>query len=382
MGQGANGGKLGPYKAEVLRRFAMGETAKSIAADYGVTRGAVLHAARTAGVKGVPKTEKRNEDIPVAVEMYESGLTIREIAGQLKINRGVMGRTLGRHTEIRKPDPVYYDDTVFDEINEHSAYWAGFLMADGCIHEKRGSGQQVLSLSLKSSDESHIEKFKAFMKTNATIGRAIRRGRFEYSTIAITSQKLCDTLSKYGLGVRKTYNAVVSSRVEFDRHFWRGMIDGDGGVYNKKKIKTGETVHEPQIGFVGTPAVCKQLANFINRLIPTCRPSITKCTHTNVIKHINVCSWHARELAFILYGNCTISLDRKQQVASELMLYPSISERMRAKCKRIFSPAGESWCGKCRMYKSTDCFGMSTQTGNGFRSTCKTCRSNERKESR
>jgi len=48
------------------------------------------------------------------------------------------------------------NEEFFDELNEKSVYWLGFLYADGCVRKRKSS---ELRLKLKKEDKSHIEKF-------------------------------------------------------------------------------------------------------------------------------------------------------------------------------------------------------------------------------
>ena len=56
-----------------------------------------------------------------------------------------------------------FDETVFDEITEESAYWMGFLMADGNIYLPKGKRNPRITLVLSEKDKEHIVKFKFFL---------------------------------------------------------------------------------------------------------------------------------------------------------------------------------------------------------------------------
>lgn len=47
--------------------------------------------------------------------------------------------------------PVWHE--AFSVLTPESAYWIGFLMADGCVHD-----ESKVVLALKNSDKNHIEK--------------------------------------------------------------------------------------------------------------------------------------------------------------------------------------------------------------------------------
>jgi len=123
---------------------------------------------------------------------------------------------------------IYCDIKFFTKLSPISAYWAGFITADGCLFNKNES----LSLGLKKSDITHLEKFKKAIKTNASISY-IKSNKSVH--ILICSQKLLSSLIKLGITPMK------SSRIEKIKippslmsHFIRGVYDGDGSISGKK----------------------------------------------------------------------------------------------------------------------------------------------------
>ena len=56
-----------------------------------------------------------------------------------------------------------FNDTKFKVYNHESAYWAGFIAADGYVADNR------LAICLKKSDLTHLEKFRDFMESTNLI---------------------------------------------------------------------------------------------------------------------------------------------------------------------------------------------------------------------
>lgn len=151
--------------------------------------------------------------------------------------------------------------------NEWKAYWLGFLCADGCNDETNWT----IRLKLKSTDVSHIEKFKESLQTDAPIktytpknnhvcnGRTIQNN--EVSTLNVCNKKICEDLTKNGCIKNKTYLlqfecfSYISEHLM--RHFIRGYFDGDGWIsvnIDKKMIC---------LGFVGAPAFIEPLRDYL-----------------------------------------------------------------------------------------------------------------------
>jgi len=51
-----------------------------------------------------------------------------------------------------------FNEHFFDNLNEQSSYWLGFLYADGYVRMKDGKSGE-LRLKLKDTDKTHIELF-------------------------------------------------------------------------------------------------------------------------------------------------------------------------------------------------------------------------------
>ena len=107
-----------------------------------------------------------DEEIQQAINMFNEGLSITKIAKQLGRDRGTLsirmkaaGVNIVQHCNKKSVNSNFFNDW-----NEKSAYWLGFIFADGHLAENGG-----LEICIK--DKEHIEKFKAqrelYFTTNA-----------------------------------------------------------------------------------------------------------------------------------------------------------------------------------------------------------------------
>lgn len=138
--------------------------------------------------------------------------------------RGERGR---RPTNARS-----YRFDAFGKQSPKAAYWAGFLMADGCVRE----GGELL-LNVHEQDKKHIEHFAAWMGLHAESVYATsgRMGSGPQSKIHLKHPRLLLDLKAWGVVPRKSY--VFSEPDVSDElfpHFVRGWFDGDGYVSLKK----------------------------------------------------------------------------------------------------------------------------------------------------
>lgn len=246
-----------PNNVKISMAAAYGKirSARSVAAEFGVSNFSVLSAARKYGIprRGVWDTRGR--------------LTINHFA--------------------------------FSAITTETAYWVGFLMADGWI------SQDMVNLTLAACDIGHIEKFKSFLCSGHKITNVRNGIAF---MLCVRSQKMVSDLSKYGVVPRKSMTAKVSG-LESDLDFWRGVIDGDGTLY---AYRTPQGIY-PSISLCGSFNLLSQFRDFVIKISPECVSSVRPMASIFQFKTVGR---HASAVIKVLYGNPGVSLDRKQEKAN------------------------------------------------------------------
>lgn len=104
-------------------------------------------------------------NINYIIEKYNAGISGIEIAKKLNVKPYVIYRILNKHNVKTRSNKVnsrkfYCDENSFSEINsEESAYWLGFMYADGYV-TKEG----YVGLALSIIDKDHLEKFNNFFE--------------------------------------------------------------------------------------------------------------------------------------------------------------------------------------------------------------------------
>jgi hypothetical protein len=194
------------------------------------------------------------------------------------------------------------DESVFDTITEKSAYWMDNLMSDGNISSGK-TGNPRIALTLAKVDYLHIVKFYKFLKCTNPIKPKKKKYRgmiaIQYY-LRFTSKHIAEILIAYGIVPRKSLKAIG---LENNRHFWRGVFDGDGYLKNKDG-KEGD-----RMVLTGSNDLCAQFGEFIKKNIPGARVTIKKIRK---FSKLYIYSDTARAVAKLLYQYAT-SLNRQIQ---------------------------------------------------------------------
>lgn len=134
-------------------------------------------------------------------------------------------------TLFKRKYPI--NERVFDNITPESAYWIGFLYADGaCANENK------IRLWQQIKDLDVLRKFKNFLQTGSRPIKRKEQDGFVYAGLEVRSWRLHNKLKPYEV----TFNKHLRHRVHVDllqkdvrRHFIRGIFDGDGCFYVDKR---------------------------------------------------------------------------------------------------------------------------------------------------
>lgn len=303
----------------IIQRYLSGDHTTLIARDLGVTHGAIAYHLRKHQIalhptshrlkvkrKRVMTFEQRDE----AIERLKKGVPLTTLAADYGVSwssfrhhRIVAG--IGPRTSRKKT----VDEHVFDTATPESAYWIGFLMADGSV-----SDQGFLTLGLSIKDAKHVEKFRDFLRSNHKLSVNGKNGYSQTTAVylRICSRTLCQALATYGVIPRKSLHAKVIG-LDNNRDFWRGMIDGDGSIGEYYGYKTNIY---PQISLCGSPEIIEQFEQYTKEIAPTVKAIPRK---HGKIDTFTVRGTNAVVLLKHLYAEANTALDRKLALALKLI---------------------------------------------------------------
>lgn len=255
------------------------------------------------------KIEERRDKV---VKLYTEELkSINQISKELGVSWDTVKKDLvNRNIKISKQRNQYnidngIDSDLFKEIqDEDSAYWLGFLYADGSIRKDRNE----ISLDLQEQDRKTIEDFHKYCNNKNKIRehKIIRNGKTYLSYASGFSNAIVkNNLIKLGCVPKKSIILKFPDKSqvpqEYIYDFLRGYIDGDGYIqYDFEK-------HRYRIVILGTKDFLKGL---IDRLELFEHYSISK-TNSNIYSLTISNKEYIFDFLTKLYENSNYHLQRK-----------------------------------------------------------------------
>lgn len=205
------------------------------------------------------------------IELYKSGISIKEILEQVGLspqNRACIGEARRRHNVPQRGYPnrnktttrkYYWDFDFFGRDSPETAYWAGFIMADGYTGpSSRGSFHLGLSIGIK--DRMHLETFCSHLGlTTNQIRERKRQTPYGFShtcEISVTHPSLGKALERWGIIPKKT-TVWIRPQVSIGAmpHFLRGWLDGDGNITVSKTQAMSICGHPIAMQWIGDALV-------------------------------------------------------------------------------------------------------------------------------
>lgn len=248
------------------------------------------------------------------ISLYSSGIKVSEIVLKCSVSRTTIYRILKdshitreQGESLRMSSGHTINHFAFHELTDESAYWIGFLMADGNITKNS------VRLGLMPSDIEHLQKFRTFVHGTQKFIKNQRSLMFQ-----IHSKIMVSKLQDYNIIPNKTFKATTPPILQNNRHYWRGIIDGDGciSLVNNKIL----------LSLTGTYSICQQFSDYIyDNCFPirnTITPRHNALNITSSIKNTFEIRYRgntARNIIKNLYSNNNIVLDRKWQLAKEVI---------------------------------------------------------------
>ena len=221
------------------------------------------------------------------------------------------------------------DENFFDNLNENSLYWLGFLATDGNVYKHNYS--YTISLKLAAKDSEILVKFKNDIKSQAPIHNTITKPKSdkfkkkEYNGVqlTLTSEKIFNKLAEFNIVPNKTHTYTFPDQLKnhaLVHHFIRGCIDGDGW-YREHRNNGKAYTTEIRIGMCGTPIFVKEMYEIIKQKCNFDSGSYYERKFGKTAD-FEICSKKdANTLINYLYKDATIYLPRKYEIAMKAKQY-------------------------------------------------------------
>jgi DNA-binding transcriptional regulator WhiA len=263
------------------------------------------------------------------IQDYNSGMNTVQLSEKYNIHqttayRWVKESGIKMRTKSEAKQSYNLNHKAFNNITENSAYWVGFLIADGCISiSKEGLYSKRLGVNLQIKDLNHMQKLCDFLETEKERiikGRSTGFGNNSIQCrLLISSDEICNNLITYGM------NGLFSEPIQElcdSRDFWRGVVDGDGCINIHKNVMLlnilgGRFLVEKFKEYVLTCGIRVKQNKNIRVIYENIKTKHLKYTdkQTTSLVQFQLHGYEARNFAYHLYNGCETFLDRKCKLA-------------------------------------------------------------------
>jgi DNA-binding transcriptional regulator WhiA len=300
----------------VIDKYKSGISSVALAQEVGVSSTAILGLLKRNNIplrKSGTKLTAIPDNIDDIIRRYQAGESATEIANTIGYSHDLVEKWLKLRGIVLRGMTAYgnLDEHYFDVIDtEEKAYWLGFFAADGNV----GKNNHQLQMTLAYKDLDHLKKFCQAIKSNAKIQIRERKKTlsvYKECQVCLKSKVMWEALTQKGILPEKSKNLIIPDIMEdLQRHFWRGMIDGDGSLpVSSRKYKLS-------LSLIGTLDVCTKFKDFVDKRFSN-NSEVIKQNYKIPIYVVTIWGSSAKELIDFLYKDSTIFLDRKYLRAME-----------------------------------------------------------------
>ena len=243
---------------------------------------------------------------------YAEGQTQASIARALHVGRTRIARVAAQAGALRSRSGAIRlrypaREGAFEVASPEARYWAGFILGDGCVLTPLGKSR-TLDMGVAILDRGHLEALAGFLGLPPSRVRTTRDMGHLSARLSIRSERICSSLERYGVGPRKTGKEVIPSWLAGDRDYWRGIFDADGSLFFSGRNGA------PGIKVTGGWEMAAAFARLVRAIYPRCDP---KASFDHGAYTAKTEGWHAvSKVVRFLYADGDVALPRRQALVA------------------------------------------------------------------
>jgi hypothetical protein len=241
------------------------------------------------------------------MKLLEGTMSYRRIASVVGCCHATVSRVLGERVGSRSEHCRVHsvDHSYFSKLTDESAYWLGFISADGCVHKAH------LRIDLGVKDMPHLLKLRDALSSTHPVSQIPSRPSI--ARFVVSSPDIVKDLGTYGVVPNKTFKLEFPSNIPDDllRHYIRGFFDGDG------------CASRGCFSVVGSYLFIKGLQDYLVNVVGIRRNKLTQLPNKNP-NTASLANAAKHDIALIydyMYSGATVYLDRKR-----ILLEPAIGQ--------------------------------------------------------
>jgi hypothetical protein len=205
---------------------------------------------------------------------------------------------LGKENALKAVTKYEYNTKFFKSFSDEMYYILGLIYTDGSLSGRRNT----FSISLHGDDKKLLEEIGLILRKSITLYKSSQANNY---TLFCTNKEMYNDLINLGLYVNKSTTLKVIDILKNNRHFWRGVIDGDGSLFVSKTYL--------YLSLCGTKDVCESFKEWVLSLGSNSKStSRSKPGYSFDFREIQFSGKTAVLVANELYkDNPTLKLERK-----------------------------------------------------------------------
>ena len=314
--------RMTDYKDQILKLAESGKHISAIAKELGLEKGSVSYFCKINNIELVNgKFKFTREEESKLVQSYKEGKSAYQISRETGMVSGAVYELLERHKCERRDNYeskasrgfTINHDCFSDFSREADSYWYGFLLADGCI------SNGIVSLALKPSDRYFVEAFKEYsggsgkIRDVTSFNKSVQK-EYKFCSFSIKDLKLEERLAAQGFEPRKSCRERPPHFLTYtitDRHFWRGVIDGDG--YIRKDV------NNPEINIIGSQGLLESFRKFCESVTDVKRNKLIRQRPNSDLHLMSYCGSEAIKVMSVLWSEYSLCLKRKEEIVKSVI---------------------------------------------------------------
>lgn len=202
------------------------------------------------------------EDENILQENYHKGLVVCRVLLPHHPEESILthANDLGLKVNMSELKRIHdFNRNYFTNLTLENCYWAGFIAADGCVHD---DGTLFIGLAVK--DKNHLQKFADFIGYTGKLGEYFyaKEDRKDVHIVQLrlaTAKQIALDLDKwFNITPRKTRTLEAPTLLSFEQQlaFVAGYTDGDGSIF--RATRTG-ALHYSVLGGLSSMTFIKSV---------------------------------------------------------------------------------------------------------------------------